>query len=84
MTVGYPGVLPVDCDDEGDPGDPRVTPQAVSKIGDTSTRLTAFVTAATESEARAIGLAGIGRWASQIGLDADKAGAVLLFPRDNT
>ena len=81
MSVEYPGVLPSGCDDEGDPGDSSVRPLAISKNGDQSTMLSAFVAATTEQQAHDIGLAGIGRWAEQIGLDTGDPIVVSLFPR---
>jgi hypothetical protein len=81
MTVEYPGVLPSGCQDDGDCGDSRVNPLTVSRIGERSTYLSAFVAAATEQEARKIGLVGIGRWAGQIGLDTDNPTVVSLFIR---
>jgi hypothetical protein len=81
MTVEYLGVLPSGCRDEGDPGDARVDPLAISRIGDRLTLLSASVAAATEQEAREIGLVGIGRWAEQIGLDPDNPTVVALFIR---
>jgi hypothetical protein len=82
MSVEYPGVLPPGCDDEGDPRDSRVRPLAISKMGEDSTTLSAFVAATTEQQARNIGLAGIGRWAEQIGLDTGNPIVVSLSPRD--
>jgi hypothetical protein len=82
MTVEYVGVLPSDCQGDGDPGDARVNPLAISRIGDRLTLLSASVATATEQEAREIGLIGIGRWAGQIGLDPDNATAMALFIRD--
>jgi hypothetical protein len=59
-----------------------VTPAAISQIGIRSTYLSAFIAAATKQEARDIGLAGIGRWAEQIGLDPGNPSVVALFTRD--
>jgi hypothetical protein len=77
----YAGVLPSRCDDEDDSGDPRVVPLTISKIGATSTYLSALVAATDQLEARAIGLTGIERWAEQIGLDTDNPDVVSLFPK---
>lgn len=82
MTVEYPGVLPPGPEDEGDPGDSRVRPLAVSVMGERATQLSAFVAATTEQQARDIGLVGIDRWAEQIGLDTGNPIVVSVFPRD--
>jgi hypothetical protein len=82
MTVEYPGVLPRGCDDEGDPGDSRVKPLVISTMGTRSMWLSASVAATNEQLARTIGLAGIGRWAEQIGLDTGNPIVVSLFLRD--
>jgi hypothetical protein len=81
ITLEYPGVLPSGCRDEADPGDSRVTPLAISTIGDQSTHLSAFVTAATAEQAHEIGVAGVGRWAELIGLDPREPVVVSLAPR---
>jgi hypothetical protein len=79
MTVEYPGVLPRGCENEADPGDSRVRPLTISKNGEKSTWLSALVAATTEQQARSIGLAGIERWAEQIGLDTSNPIVVLAF-----
>lgn len=81
ITVEYPGVLPSGSGVDGDPGDSRVTPVAISTIGDRSTHLSAFVAASTQQQAREIGVSGVGRWAEQIGLDAANPTVVSLFPQ---
>ena len=83
MTVEYAGVLPFGSGDDGDPGDSRVNLLGMSRMGDTATRLSASVAAVTDDEARQIGLVGIGRWAAQIGLDADHPVVVSLFLGDS-
>jgi hypothetical protein len=81
ITVKYAGVLPFGSQDEADPGDSRVTPTAISRIGDESTHLSAFVTATTTEQAREVGVAGVGRWAELIGLDPANPVVVSLAPR---
>jgi hypothetical protein len=79
----YPGVVPRGCDDEGGPVDWRVKPLAISAIiGKGPTRLSASVAATTEQQAGNIGLAGIGRWAEQIGRGTGNPIVVSLFLRD--
>jgi hypothetical protein len=82
MTVEYPGTVSSN-DDERDPGDSRVKPLAISKVVDEWTRLHASVAATTREEARDIGLAGITRWAEQIGLPTGNPVVITLFARDN-
>jgi hypothetical protein len=82
MTVEYPGVSAGWYEDDGDTHDVRVNPLAISKLGDRATTLSAVVTAATEHEAREIGLVGLGRWAKRIGLSADNPIVVELIARD--
>jgi len=82
MTVEYPGTVPW-YDDEPDPGDSRVKPLGVSEyLGDDArTHLHASVAATTKGEARSIGLAGITRWAAQIGLHTSNAVVIYVRPR---
>lgn len=81
MTIEYPGVLPVGGQDDGDTGDSHVRPLAISRIGDRSTRLSAAVTADAEQAAHEVGIAGIGRWAQQIGLVTTSGNVVSLHIR---
>jgi hypothetical protein len=83
MTVEYPQFLPPGADDDGHTGDQRVSPLAISRVGGRSTCLSAQVQAAGEQEARAIGLAGIGHWAEQIGLPTQHPVVVSLFAERN-
>ncbi|MFF0471281.1 hypothetical protein ACFYPX_28065 [Micromonospora zamorensis] len=84
MTVEYAGVSPAWCEGDGDTDDPRVTPIAISKIGDHATTLSAVVAAVTEQEAHEIGLVGLGRWAERIGLSTNNPTVVALFARGIT